>query len=441
MGIPAAAEASTDKRCIGAAQSDVKSPCRRGPRIGLLGPYHSRNLGDTAIQLAMIQNLGGQYSNADIVGIATDPVDTLRSLGIPAFPLSGCGVDTLVVESCPADRMPRRQDHNAPGRMVRIRAIPRMAAFVRKLDLLVVSGGGQLDDFWGGAFGHPFSLLSWVALARLCGVRVAFVGVGMDRLSTPLSRFFALSALRLAHYRSFRDKGTLYQMRQLGLRARSGLCPDLAFSVAVEPANRAEIRSKERIVVINPISEQTWAPGRDVRHKIYMDGLTAACAWLSARGFHLRLVCSQAAMDHPVAADLAKRLVDEYGVRAQICDAPGVLDFLRHVRDAHLVIASRLHAAILSLVAGAPVVGVAPLRKVTQLMEDVGLGAYCLELQSVTAEDLIHRISSALDNEPRLREEIERCTHSFRLDLAQTYSDLAALIPAPWRGACVNETF
>ena len=425
----ASAEASLAERCDSAAQTVVKSLGAWRPRIGLLGPYHSRNLGDTAIQLAVIQNFVARCSDPEIVGISPDPMDTTRSLGIPAFPLSGCGVDTLSGAAGHIEEAANHPNHGPSGRLARLRAIARMTAFLRKLDLLVVSGGGQLDDFWGGAFGHPLSLVCWVVLARLCGVRIAFVGVGMDRLSTPLSRFFVLSALRLAHYRSFRDKGTLDRLQQLGLRTPSRLCPDLAFSFAFEPVNRPDLGTRERMVVVNPISEHTWASDGDVRHDTYMDGLTEACAWLSARGFHLRLVCSQAKMDESVATELARRLLDKYSIRVEICDAPGVSDFLEHVRDARLVIASRLHAAILSLVAGAPVVAVAPLRKVTQLMEDVGLGAYCVELQSVTAADLIHRISTAMENESQVRGEIERRTQRFRRDLAKTYDDVAALIP------------
>ena len=45
-------------------------------RIGLLGLYASRNLGDAAIQLAVIANLRQRFADAEFVGICPDPDDT-----------------------------------------------------------------------------------------------------------------------------------------------------------------------------------------------------------------------------------------------------------------------------------------------------------------------------------------------------------------------------
>src|SRR5262245_54197120 len=59
------------------------------PRIGLLGPYASRNLGDTAIQSAVMVNLRERCRTAEIVGICPDPLDTVQTHGIEAFPLFG----------------------------------------------------------------------------------------------------------------------------------------------------------------------------------------------------------------------------------------------------------------------------------------------------------------------------------------------------------------
>ena len=38
--------------------------------------------------------------------------------------------------------------------------------FLRTQHLLVVSGGGQLTEEWGGAWQHPFGLFKWAILAQ-----------------------------------------------------------------------------------------------------------------------------------------------------------------------------------------------------------------------------------------------------------------------------------
>ena len=412
--------------------SDVRTAVDKGlptrvHRVALLGPYHSRNLGDTAIQIAVKQSLLMRRPELQIVGVSIDPADTTRSLGIPAFPLSGCGPDTLHTDGVDINSEAFRSHEGVKGFGWRLRALPRIAVFAGSFDLLVVSGGGQLDDHWGGAWGHPFLLLAWVVLARLRGARVAVAGIGLDRLSNPLSRFFALSALRLAHFRSFRDAGTLAELQRMGLRAPSKVCPDLAFGLDKKPLSSSDNATPEPFAVVNPVSERTWAGSGDVRQENYLQQLVTACAWLSQQGLRLRIVCSQAAMDGATAKRLAKTLLDQHAVRTEICNAPTVGDYLAQVQGARLVIASRLHGAILSLIAGAPVVALAPLRKVTQLMGDVGLAAYCVDLQNVTAADLVPRIAAALQNEPQLRAQVQDHTENFYRVLATVFDDIAAM--------------
>jgi polysaccharide pyruvyl transferase WcaK-like protein len=401
----------------------------KGLRVGLLSPSSSRNLGDTAIQMTVIQNLRARMPTIEIVGIYPDPNDTVCSLGIGGFPLDGCGPAARLIDPDEVIPIAGEIDHGGEKGRGRWRALKRIAAFVGSLDLLIVSGGGQLDDFWGGPWGHPFTVFTWVALARLYGVKIAFMGVGSDRLSNRLSRFFVLSALRLAHYRSFRDKGTLVALEGLGLHAPSHLCPDLAFGLQVNGAVNFPHLETEPFVAVNPISVETWVKDRtDDRHKLYLQHLAGACDWIAGRGLRVHIVCSQSTMDRPFAVRLNELIQPRFSSRMKLCDAPRVGDFLAQVHGAHIVIASRLHGAILSLVTGVPVVAISPLRKVTQLMNDVGLADYTLELQNFTPADLIDRVQAALDQRPGLQRQITERVQTFYMSLARTYDEVLALV-------------
>lgn len=57
-------------------------------RFGLMGTFGFGNLGDAAIQEAMIQNIRKRYPEAEIFGFSLNPEDTEKRHGIPSFPIT-----------------------------------------------------------------------------------------------------------------------------------------------------------------------------------------------------------------------------------------------------------------------------------------------------------------------------------------------------------------
>jgi polysaccharide pyruvyl transferase WcaK-like protein len=318
-----------------------------------------------------------------------------------------------------------RLAHDWPGRLG---AAMRISAFAASLDLLVISGGGQLDDFWGGAWGHPWSLLLWTALARRHGVPTAFLAVGFDRLSTPLSRSFTRWALQLARYRSFRDTGSLDAVRAIGLRAEASVCPDLAFGLTLPPLDALTALGPERFAVINPVARRTWSAVEDTRHDSYLQGLAAIGAWLVQQGLALRIACSQANMDKPDAVRIADMLSVRGASSVKVVATNTVKSYLDAVTGAELVVGSRLHGVILSLVVGSPVIALAPLPKVERLMGDVGLGQYCRPLHDFRVDEVCRLAADVLKNNAQLREKISASNKTFRTEIDSVFDELVALI-------------
>ncbi len=403
----------------------------RAPRIALFGPYSSRNLGDTATQMAVMQNLAQRLPNARFVGVSPEPEDTLRSLGTAAFPISGLGPtagDIGLTHDIASAAHP--DAHTRRGPLTVARLIQRIGRFLRTVDLLVISGGGQLDDFWGGAWGHPWSMLLWTALARWHGVPVVYLGVGVDHLNARLSQHFSVLALRLAQQRIFRDDDSRSQLIKLGLTPPSRVCPDLAFSLQTELQNTPTAPSvvSKPFVVLSPISLKTWSHSPSDTHASYLDALADAGAALAQRGYALCIACSQPVMDTTEAHALVQRLAARNVPEVQLCETPTVNDFLRQVHGAELVIASRLHGAILSLVAGCPVLALSHLDKVTAVMRAMGLEAYCLPLQTFSADDLTQQAMRALDQVTALRQHIAATHARWRAQLQSTFDDVLTLL-------------
>ena len=101
----------------------------------------------------------------------------------------------------------------------------RAWTFLKDFDYLIICGGGQLDDYWGGAWGLPYTILKWSILAKLRGAALQFVSVGAGPIDAALSRVFFKRALALANYRSYRDAESKKYMAGIGFTEKIPFIP------------------------------------------------------------------------------------------------------------------------------------------------------------------------------------------------------------------------
>src|SRR5262249_48664368 len=119
---------------------------------------------------------------------------------------------------------------------------------MRSLDLLIVSGGGQLTE-WGGPWGFPYTIFKWSFLAWCLRVRCLFWNIGAGPLTHPLSKFFVVRALFAADYVSFRDGESRDLLHQIGFTGESHVCPDAVYSLAIASPEAASSRTRGQSVV------------------------------------------------------------------------------------------------------------------------------------------------------------------------------------------------
>jgi len=395
------------------------------PRIALLTPYSGGNLGDAAIQDSMISNLRMRLPRARFSGISLNDKNYREQHGADAFPI--CAKEGsyygMEIASVPAGFCPP-----APGvlragvrrTLLRFPAVRRAVKaartrcgllgrelrhwrngyrFLRDHELLVVSGGGQLDEEWGGPWGHPFALFKWMLLARLAGVPAVFASVGACKVRSRLSRFFLANALKRARYRSYRDKNSRgIAVNFLSRAQQDAVVPDLAFGLPAKQRPRpAELMAMARgrtIVAISPISygkPGVWpSPDRALFDR-YLEQLTQTVRELVRNGYFLVFLWS-ARSDQKVIAELRGGLDQETAARFE--DAAffpalaGWKDALAVMEASDYLVASRLHSVIFGFLACIPVVAISFDPKVDWFMEEMGQEDALLQIRTFSASDV-----------------------------------------------------
>lgn len=414
-------------------------------RIGLFGPYHSDNLGDTATQMAVMANLRLRNPRIDFIGICSNPPDVARTHGIPAFHMSGNEFRLYERQSRSDDtehgQLPAKQSwliRFIPGSLYEVwkhvRQSWNILRFTGRLDGLLISGGGQLCDFWGGAWARPFEMLAWALACRLRGKKVIVLATAVDNLTSRAGRTMCFLAMRLSNYTAYRDEFSVIATRAAGLSNPGHACPDAAFSLPLSSHEAPAKTEGGPVVVVCPISERAWMYSSNSVYERYLDELVDACEQLVAGGVVIQLSNSQVRMDIQIAQAtferLRKRFVKDPALadRVRITLSHTVDEFIALARQVDLVLASRLHGVILPIVAGTPVVGVAYMRKVSQVMADSGLSRYCTELRDSSADQLVALVRGALEEGNALRAHIRAINTQFREALDREYSAIADIL-------------
>lgn len=435
----------------------------RCPKIALLTPYDGGNLGDAAIQDSMIANLRRRLPGIQFLGITLNCHNFVARHGGDAFPILASASKANGVENARAElhktrrkrweRAIRRGLNSAPKLLALLKQTRASAytgllelshsfrAFrvLRKQDLLIVSGGGQLDEEWGGPWRFPFAIFKWVLLARLAQVPCAVASVGACKVTSVVARIFLSTALRLCTYRSYRDANSrAIAATWLSRAAKDSVVPDLVFSVPDSelPSPSGELREiagGRPVVAISPIAYAkpvNWPTPDTTVHQRYVQELARVISALLEEGYFLVVVYSSLGDDQSVIPDLLARVrKGENGSLEQIY-FPTInswRDLVAVLHDCDYLVASRLHSAILGFVTRTPTVAISFDRKVDWVMQDLQQGAFLFQIRDFVAEqicDAVHRLTMS-------RGDIETQLASYRRlslsDSADQYCLLAGL--------------
>ncbi len=380
---------------------------RRQPRaapssIGIWGHYYGANLGDELVTHVVAQAIRARLPHAEIHAFSLDPQDSRARHGLPATPISARPPENHP-ERAPRPR-PSGWRRIALGLWRRARGVLREGPHLwhgyralRRVDLLIVAGSGQLLDSWSGPWGHPYTAWKWAMLARLAGTRLAFLSVGAGPIQHPLSRWFVRSAVQRAEYVSVRDQASARELRSAGVRQALPVVPDMAFGLAQEELPVVGPHRDRWVVGVNPMAHASahyWGRGDETLYRAYVEKVAQLVRALVEEDADVVLFSSQVRADPLTAHDVLEHLDAQGGVpagRVAVHPVQSVQDLLRTVAGCDEVIGARYHCVLTPLMLGVPTLALAYHPKTVHLMAMAGQGDYCLDIDAFEPEHLLAR--------------------------------------------------
>jgi polysaccharide pyruvyl transferase WcaK-like protein len=442
---------------------------RSGPAaIGVLGHYGNSNLGDEAIIRSVIDEIRRRLPDAVVYGISNNPADTATRYNLPSISVrtgelrepAASAVPSVTTAAGPrrgaerpavgadAPRSALRALRHLVGEVIRTGAAIAIEAGrwwrcysrLRRLDLLLVTGSNQMVDNFGGAWGFPYVNLRWSLLARLAGCPVAWVSVGAGPLDASLSQRFVRMSLRLAAYVSVRDEGSRKLLTDIGVERSCRLFPDLAHGLQLDrgtapvpPATRPS--GRRPLVGINPMpvyDERYWPDRSPEKYGRYVGELAALAAGLIDAGYGVFLFGTHP-KDELVANDVLAEMAAKHGHRLAagevVRTSRRIEELLEVIESADVIVATRFHGTLLSLLSERPVLAICYYRKTRELMLEFDQGEdFAVAFDEFTAADALPRVRLLVDRAEELVSAMRLRTKECRAALADQYDLVLQLL-------------
>jgi polysaccharide pyruvyl transferase WcaK-like protein len=442
-------------------------------RIGVFGHYGNKNLGDESIIEAAIQNIRKKMPSVEIIGFSINPKDTSQRYNIPAFLIRQPKIAHSRVSSNhpplkseksnthidPSDRHIKNRLSTfknmvkglpilagcsraarsliaMPKRLVgEIRFISNAYRILKDIDILMITGSNQFLDNFGGPWAFPYTLLKWSALAKLAGSKVTFVSVGAGPISHRLSTIFIRWALRFSDYASLRDAGSQSLIQKCGYKGHTHIYPDIAHSLKIDhirPHQLTFVQESNRlpIVGINPMplyDSRYWCVHNEKKYNVYLNKLVQFSNRLLAEKYPIFFFATQE-KDNNVIDDILPLLDPEHmqarPVESLVLYSQTVDELMTNIFSADIVVATRFHGTVLSLLAEKPLVGICYYRKARELMIDMEQGEYAVDLDTFSVEDLWKRFKMLEANRAAEKELIRKYNSAYSSFLNQQYDIL-----------------
>jgi polysaccharide pyruvyl transferase CsaB len=312
-----------------------------GPAVGVLGSYGGRNIGDEAILTSLLDDLRRRRRDARVVVLSRHPEHTRRAyddVGVVGW--EGISRDSA-------------------------------SDLLRRLDLLVLGGGGFLYDTEARRY------LRLVRAAQELGVPVFTYALGVGPLTEAVDCTMVREVLTDAAEITVRDEESRLALEETGLRAPVAVTADPALLLRPEAFDGATLRAEWVPTDQRLVGMSVREPGR-AAHTLDVDAyhqLLAHVGDFLVHRLNANLVFvpmersdiqhAHAVMANMTAVEHGRVLHGDYRPRQ-------ILGLMRHL---DLAIGMRLHFLIFAALSGVPVLPLPYAGKVFDFAQQIGAPA------------------------------------------------------------------
>lgn len=311
----------------------------------------------------------------------------------------------------------------------------RVQAEIAGCDLLVLGAGNALLDQTIGLLRGPVPLMAlYGSLARLHGKPVMLYGMSVGPLRTEWGRDLSRQLIADAAVVTVRDSDSFALCRELLRRPREiHLLPDATLAVAPpEPGRARQVLRAEGLEIPDDmplialgLRDLTRALGEATHHRQEEAIVGMLNRWRDRAAF---LFVPQSTYREDDDRELAESLAARAPLGAKCLVVKGrhhPLDLVALYGLASVTIASRLHGAVFSAIAGTPPIGIDYLPKMRGFLDLLPGCHERLALEGLSADALDDAIDHLLDDEPARRRRLTARVTELRRQAAK-YATLAA---------------
>ena len=428
-----------------------RSPNSIVQKIALVNHMGLGNLGDDATQDAVMQNIRNRWPNAEIILFSMNPADTRSRHGVPSYPIrtefwkrgesrvNGSPTARAKVKNALRKhalifqllRAIKTATIRVPGRLFdELQFLFMSFRIIKSFDLLIISGGGQLLDSWGGPWKFPYTVFKWTLLGRLSGAKCYFLNVGAGPLDDRLAQWFIRNAVRLADYVSFRDEDSRVLIQKIGFPGETRVSADCVYALN-PPTNQSRglATRPEPIVGLSPMAycdpRRYWLTDQAV-YESYIHTLGAFGSRLIRHGYRLALFSTEISFDAWAIEDLRAALEAEKSMRLQIVQESitGVQELLSQMSSMDYIVTCRFHGVVFAHLLNKPVLAISHHPKVSTLMKDLGLERYCVDIRECGVDQLEDSFLSLVANGDEIRSRMADKLGRYRTNVSVQFDQL-----------------
>jgi polysaccharide pyruvyl transferase WcaK-like protein/chemotaxis methyl-accepting protein methylase len=402
----------------------------KSPKIAFFGHFGSENSGNESTLLTVLSRLGSVYPESEFLCVCTHDDVVQERYGIGAVPIT-TRTARIWDRTVP---LARRVPMPFVGLGAELAQYGRAYRTLAASDMLIIPGTGLVNDAYGLSAWGPYNLFKWVLMAKLHRRPVLFLSVGVGPVRRTTGRLLTKAALSLADYRSYRDRSSKEYLTAIGFDAdRDPIYPDLVFGLPEALLPRAGVRSDRarRVVglgLMEYAGKYSSSDPRPETYTSYLESLAVFAAWLLEHDYDIRLLLgdSDARVIEDFTSVLRARIGGYDAARVTVPPIASVQDLLAELAATDVVVATRFHNVLLSLLLSKPVIAVSFHHKCASLMRQMKLSEYCQDIDHIDGDSLIGKFRQLERDRDAVQRTIARGVKEARAAVDEQYDQVFA---------------